>query len=278
MAAGFEARGIKPPVALKGVSFLLERTETPTDRFMIDIDFLVAPEDFDAAIIAMKEMNYSPQMGKSFDLQTDLHYPAFIHPDHDCSVEIHFRLTQSNAINWLEWDAIVQRSNQVQLPKGAIYLPENEWRLAHLIYHCQINGHYYNRRIISLRDCFDYFDLITKQDVDLASVRDKFIEAGARKEIDGIIAFTEPIFEGLLPASGFADSGKRWAGQTRSALMRARRRTFWLLIDWVNIFARRIYDINAWKAAFRLISNKEFLRTRINRGWIQFKNRLGPDG
>ncbi len=278
LAEGFEVRGLEPPVVLKGASFLLQAPEIPTDRFMVDIDFFVAPNDFDAVIVAMKEMNYSPQEGIKFDPHTGLHYPAFIHPDHDCSVEIHFRLAQINMPNWLEWDAVVQHSKLVQLPKGTIYLPDNEWRLAHLIYHCQINGHYYNRLIKSLRDCIDYFDLVIKQDVDLASVRSKLIEAGARKEMDGIIAFNTTIFGGMLPVGVIAYDGKRWAKQSRSALIHTRHRTFWLLVDWVLIFTHRVFDINSWKAAFRLISNKDHLRARLNHWWSQFKNRHRPDG
>ena len=278
LAEGLETRGLEPPVALKGVAFLLEAPKNLTDRFMIDIDLLVTPNDFDSAIDAMKEMNYTPHTGVKFNPQTDLHFPAFIHPDYDCSVEIHFRLAQFDTINWLDWDAVVSRSKLVHLPKGAIYLPDDEWRLTHLVYHSQINGHYYNRRIIALRDCLDCFDLATKQGVNLASVRDKFIAAGARKEIDGIIAFTVPLFDGLLLVVDLTNGGKGWARQSRSALIHTRYRAIWLLGDWARIIARRLFDINAWKTAFRLISRKDHLRIRINHWWNQFRNRHRPDG
>ena len=147
-----------------------------------------------------------------------------------------------------------------------------------MIYHSQINGHYYNRRIIALRDCLDYFDLVANQDVDLASVRDKFIEAGVCKELDGIIAFNTPLFGGLLSAVEFSSGGKRWANQSSSALIQTRHRTFWLLGDWILIITRRFFDINSWKAAFRLAGNKDHLRTRLNHWWSQFKNRHRPDG
>jgi hypothetical protein len=278
LADRFEIRGLAPPVALKGVAFLVESPDKLSDRFMIDIDFLVAPNELSAVIDAMKELNYSPQQGQNFDPQTDLHYPPFIHPDYDGSVEIHFRLSQSDTVTWLQWDDLVARSKPVTLSKGEIYLPDSEWRLMHLAYHNQINGHYYNRRIISLRDCLDCFDLATRQDVDLAIVRSKFVEVGAQKEFDGMTAFTMSLFDGLLPAGDLVKGGESWANQSRSALIYKRFRTFWLLIDWAQIVIRRLFDINYWKAAFQLIGNKQRLRNRMKHWQRQFKNRLGPDG
>ena len=278
LAEGFEKRELEPPVALKGAAFLLEAPEYPSDRFMIDIDLLAAKNEFSSVIDAMKEMNYSPQQGHNFNPQTDLHYPAFIHPDYDGSVEIHFRLSQSDTISWFEWDALVPRCKPAILSKGAIYLPDNEWRLMHLAYHNQINGHYYARRIISLRDCLDYFDLVTRQDVDLAFVRNKFVEVAAQKEFDGIAALSMSMFDGLLPSEDLVKGGGNWACQARSALDGKHYRTFWLLVDWAKIIACRLFEISAWKAAFQLASNKEHLSIRMNHWWRQFKDRLGPDG
>ncbi len=278
LAAGFEVQGLNPPVALKGVAFLLESQGNISDRFMIDIDFLVAPNDFEAAIDAMKEMNYTPQCGIKFDAQTDLHYPAFIHPDYDGSVEIHCRLSQNDTESWLKWGALLSRSKLISLPEGAIYLPNNEWRLSHLAFHSQVNGHYYNRRIIALRDCLDYFDLVTRQDVDLAAVRKNFIEIQRLKEFDGLAAFAGSLFDGLMPIDGHTSGGRRWARQSRSVLIHNHTRTIWVLVDWAQIITKRFFDINAWKAAFRLMSNKDHLRTRISHWWSQLKNGLGPHG
>ena len=278
LAAGFEVQGLKPPVALKGVAFLLESQRNISDRFMIDIDFLVTPNDFEAVIDAMREMNYTPQSGISFDAQTDLHYPAFIHPNYDGSVEIHCKLSQNDTVNWLKWDALLSRSKLISLPESAIYLPDNEWRLSHLVYHSQVNGHYYNRRIISLRDCLDYFDLATRQDVDLVSVRNNFSEIHTLDEFDGLAAFAGSLFDELQPIDNITSGGKRWASQSRSVLIHNHTRKIWLLVDWAQLVTKRFFDINAWRAAFRLVSNKDHLRMRISNWWNQFKNGLGPHG
>ena len=278
LAIGFENRGLEPPVTLKGISFLLDGTDDSSDRFMQDIDLLVAPNTLDVVIDAMKEMNYTVLKGVEFNPQTELHYPAFVHPDYDSSVEVHFRLCQSDKINWLKWDDLMPISNLIHLSKGTIYLPNNEWRLSHLAYHSQVNGHYYNRRIIALRDCLDYFDLVTRQDVDLASVRTNFIEIHALKEFDGLAAFAGSLFDGLQPVDNITSGGRRWASQSRSVLIHNHTRTIWLLVDWAQIIIKRFFDINAWKAAFRLASNKEHLRLRISHWWNQFKNNLGPHG
>jgi len=93
-----------------------------------------------------------------------------------------------------------------------------------------------------------------------------------------LTTFTSTLFGGLLPAVDLTKVGKNWANQSKSALIYKDLRTFWLLIDWAQIITRRLFDINAWKAAFQLIGNMEHLRIRMNHWWLQFKNRLGPDG
>ncbi len=278
LALCFVKLGLGPPVVLKGAAFLVEAQHNPPDRFMIDIDLLVAPNDLGCAMKAMVELGYSSNMDGEFDPQFDLHYPAFVHPDYDGSVEIHFRLSQTNNLDWFDWQTLVSRSSSVALAEGTILLPDNEWRLMHLAYHNQVNSHYYNRRIVSLRDCLDYYDLAVRPDIDFASLRDEFDKIGAQREFEGITAFTQSIFDGLLPHEIVTTSGGRaWMAQSRAAIIRKHDIALWTFADWLRIAGKRLLNVEAWRAAIRLVRNKKTLQNRINAWRRQLKNRFGPD-
>lgn len=152
------------PLAMKGVLRLFESpADGPAERFMRDFDFVVPADKLAQSIAAMRDAGYVPELQ---DDRWTYHYHPMHHPDQICAVELHVRPGEQR--NFLTAEEAWAAAVAVDHPNLQLIALSPEHRIAHNIFHSEIQDHGFLLGEICLRQLYD-----------LALVCEKF-----RNEID----------------------------------------------------------------------------------------------
>ncbi len=170
------------PISLKGIACLLAGIyPDPAERYLLDVDLLVAEPQLPAAIAAVTNAGYSPQ-STGTDPIADLrhHAPAMLRQGH-VRIELHRAIGQGLAARILPASEIIAHAQPITLPEHPdllLQLPSPEHLVTHLIIHSQISNVYRERIWPPLRALYDLLCLTRHFTIDWPIVESLFRNAG----------------------------------------------------------------------------------------------------
>ncbi len=141
------------PVLLKGIGSLAENLFSDQGcRSMLDIDFLVADDELDAADEVIKSAGYFNADVPSEP--SDKHLPRLYHDDELAALEIHHKLLSKTGGALLKSSSLIDHSVNISLwgESVAVQVLCVEHQIMHNILHCQLDN-----------KCFDYCQLDLRQ-------------------------------------------------------------------------------------------------------------------
>lgn len=232
-AAGcLSAEGIAV-VALKGAAELAEPVhDEPADRFLCDLDLLVAQKQVDEAIAILTDRGYSGH-GAEYD-RSRRHAPALWREGELTAIELH--TAPSNGTSILRAEAVMERARPSRHASIAVPTPGD--RLCHLVAHAQIDHHGYYGHWLSLRDVADLAAFHRTQPAAVfEQAFQRFARAGQGPAFKTLAAaaarvLDEPIAEPDPQSAGWADTAIALLSDRRS------RRYHWFTSKAVSLMQR----------------------------------------
>jgi len=139
------------PIALKGALHLFEAaSEELATRFMRDLDLVVPAEKLDLSIAALRDAGYVPEME---DDRWTYHYHPMHHPDHICAIELHVRPGEQR--RFIAMDEAWAEAVPVEAPGLQLHALAPNHRIAHNIFHSEIQDHGFSIGELCLRQLYD---------------------------------------------------------------------------------------------------------------------------
>lgn len=156
LAAAMNQVGIQP-VALKGLANILAGIYPDQGaRYLADLDLLVSPEDFPAAVAVLHNLSYSPSAAHRIEFVIGHSYPALTRPD-SLEVDLHRTVGLGTCASFLPVTEVVRDSVPHNLDGASIRIPSPEHLVTHHIMHSQMHDSYRERINPSLRTLYDFF-------------------------------------------------------------------------------------------------------------------------
>jgi len=141
---------------LKGAAWLFDGNSlAASDRMMRDIDLVIAPEEYEPAVRALKGCGYREMSGIYIEVGHFHHVPMLCEGG-EASVEIHRDL--ANRIGLLSSQELIASGREVA---PGLLLPESRHRIVHNVIHAQILNGDFIGGVVDLRDGLDLARLIT---------------------------------------------------------------------------------------------------------------------
>lgn len=154
------------PIFLKGTGFLLQGFyDSIAERMIGDIDFIIAPEEYEVAIEVLKNNGYNNKARKLDNVKLGKHYPRMTHKDHIAAVEVHFRILKEPYDKTFNFNFVKDHTTEVG---GKVKVFNFDNQVLHTIFNKQTNDLGYWYKTISLRNCYDLFLLSKRTDTHLA--------------------------------------------------------------------------------------------------------------
>lgn len=131
------------PLFLKGAGLLLAGLyPSPGDRLMADVDVLVAPADYPAAVDALRASGYRVKrpdlLHEDGTSRVDVHYPPMEHDDWPLMLEVHWAILAPPLDAQLPVAAVLARATHVTLDVDAVAaVPALEDALVHTVLHAE---------------------------------------------------------------------------------------------------------------------------------------------
>ena len=177
MIAALNAAGIEP-MLLKGMALVMGGIlPEPGQRWMVDIDLLVHPEQLAAAIAVMESLGYRPRPGST----APHHAPAMAG-----EVEIHFDMVVPALQAALPTDRAWRIATAVAADGLRYWLPSPEDAIVHVALHGQHSNHVQPLARLPLRPLSDLAHLRRRHDrhLDWPALRRRAAAAGHRFAFD----------------------------------------------------------------------------------------------
>jgi hypothetical protein len=158
-AAGFQF------VALKGAAWIVEDAASCARwRTMIDLDVLVAPEQFEAVPALLAEMGYAlASTAKRF--KDNFHHAPYRHPRIPVTLEVHRHIGWRHRL--LPSATVLDGARPIA---PGIRLPAAWMRAFHAMIHWQIQDHGYSRGSLPLKEILEVARFLARSDVDWATL------------------------------------------------------------------------------------------------------------
>lgn len=146
------------PIFLKGTCNLLNNLyDDIGERMVGDIDFIVAPNEYDKTILILKEFSYRP-------IEVELpvffrHYPRMVKKGSIAAIEVHTKLLREGFSNLFNYEHI--RDSLMEVNGYKLLHHDKQFKYNILVH--QINDYGLKYNFLSLRKVYDIF-LIYKRD------------------------------------------------------------------------------------------------------------------
>ena len=143
------------PVVLKGAAYLLCGVYPDRSaRFLRDLDLLLPPADFPAAVRLLKSHGYFCDDAHPVEVRTGNAYPA-LRRQGSVEIDLHRDLTVGRSKWLLPGSEIFSKSVVHELDTVRLRLPSPEHLVIHHIVHSQIHDFYHEKIRPSLRNMYD---------------------------------------------------------------------------------------------------------------------------
>jgi hypothetical protein len=151
--------------ALKGAAWIVEDAAGCAPwRTMIDLDVLVAPEQFEAVPALLAEMGYAlASTSKRF--KDNFHHAPYRHPSIPVTLEVHRHIGWRHRLLPCE---IVLAGAQAIAP--GILLPAAWMRAFHAMIHWQVQDHGHSRGSLPCKEILEVARFLARSDVDWAAL------------------------------------------------------------------------------------------------------------
>ncbi len=229
-----------PLIILKGgCELVLPRYRELYQRLVGDLDILVPEDAGPAAMTLLQSIGYvSAFDNDKFYNSPDHHDAPMVCEDWPAAVEIHQSIGGEGGGRFLPTARIFETA--VNTGHENVQVPSIDHRLAHLVYHMQIQDNGYADRVLFLRAIADTAALVDDAE-QVHRVRDMFEAVGSRNEFDALIALAQLILPGVVPAIETSGDIRQWTNEaiSRFGNPRATSREFQSrkLREWVTGFA-----------------------------------------
>jgi hypothetical protein len=148
--------GIRP-VALKGLANILTHIYPAIGtRFLADLDLLITPEQFPAAIAVFQSLGYTAEPGHQVELTIGHTYPPFTRP-WSLEVDLHRTLGLHPCPAFLPAAELINQATIHNLNGAEILIPSPTHLVIHHIMHSQMHDVYRERIAPSLRTLYDFY-------------------------------------------------------------------------------------------------------------------------
>jgi len=149
------------PIFLKGCANIFDHLYSDIgERMMLDIDFLVNPEQINRAAELLKEDGYDTYKGVMFYEKSTKHYPRLTKSDEVVDIEIHFRPVSEENSKGIDYHTI--KSSQKIIFDSDWTVPCDQDKLMINFLHAQLENAGYRKKKSSMRELYDGF-LLTQR-------------------------------------------------------------------------------------------------------------------
>jgi hypothetical protein len=149
------------PVALKGLANILTGIYPDLGtRFLADLDLLILPHQFSAAIAVFQTLGYTAEPGHPVELAIGHTYPPFTR-SWSLEVDLHRTLGLHPCPTFLPAADLIRQSTVHNLNGAEILIPSPTHLVMHHIMHSQMHDVYRERLNPSLRTLYDFY-LLTR--------------------------------------------------------------------------------------------------------------------
>jgi hypothetical protein len=173
--------GIKA-APLKGAASIASLLyDDPAERFLSDVDLLIAPEDAQASAEALRALGYTdlrPDPGIRWITPRRHHLPPLLAPEGFC-IELHTSLVQRKFEPMLPSAEVLQRASEAQWRGKTIHFLDPTDRVVHNIVHSQLHD-LSSTGVVELRQLRELSLLIARysETIDWSDVERRFRAAG----------------------------------------------------------------------------------------------------
>jgi hypothetical protein len=144
------------PVVLKGLANILAGVYPDVGvRYLADIDLLVSPDEFPAAIAAFRKLGYATSPAHPVEFNIGHSYPPLTRSN-SLEVDLHRTMGLGVCVSFLPASEAISHSTVHYFGGAAIRIPSPEHLLTHHIMHSQMHDHYRERVNPSLRTLYDF--------------------------------------------------------------------------------------------------------------------------
>lgn len=175
LACALNQVGIEP-LLLKGAAYLLCGVYPDRgDRFLVDIDFLVAKDDIPAALEVLSRHGYSFERADPIDHATNHTFAVFSRSD-SMTVDLHQTVGLGASSEVLPSSGILARSEPVAITNSRVRVPCPADLITHHILHSQVHELYRDRIWTPLRSLYDLglLERRFESEIDWSAIADRF--------------------------------------------------------------------------------------------------------
>ena len=183
LLARFDERGIKSVLLKGGASVVSGLYDDPAERFLSDIDVLVAPEQIEATETALRANGYRDMVpeGSRRWFRTGHHLPPLVPPTGGFAIELHTSLVRSRQFKSLVPPAaIMERAIGAEWNERSILIPHPTDFVIYNIVHAQLHHELHSHGTTELRQLRELALLVVRHrdDVDWIEVERRFSSVG----------------------------------------------------------------------------------------------------
>ena len=166
---------------LKGAASLADSLyDDPAERFILDIDLLIAPENARECDVILRGMGYKDVAPVSRWAARKHHLPGLLAPSGEFCIELHTSLSKLRLKRMISARAVFQRASIAQWRGEPIYMLHPTDRIVHNIVHSQLHHKLSKRGMVELRQLREFSLLAARygQQIDWSDVEQRFSAAG----------------------------------------------------------------------------------------------------
>lgn len=154
LATALNQIGIEP-VVLKGLAHILTGIYPDLGtRYLADIDLLISPPHFPAALAVLQKLGYAATPANTIDRTIGHAHPPIFRPD-SLEVDLHRTTGLGICVSFLPAAELIRCSTVHSLGDALLRIPSPEHLVIYHIMHSQMHDHYRERINPSLRTLYD---------------------------------------------------------------------------------------------------------------------------
>jgi hypothetical protein len=186
------------PVFLKGTADLLSGGRDPAERFQIDLDLLVPPDQLAASAARLRDAGYQAQLHTASPLAH--HAAPLWRPGGPCWIELHHTPLAYPGTKLLPGERVAARARQLAVEGVAVRVPAPEDRILHAVAHAGITDFGLALGRAELRLLLDLAHLSLAGAPDWAAVREDLARHGQAALLDGYLLAARQLLAAPVPA------------------------------------------------------------------------------
>jgi hypothetical protein len=168
---------------LKGVASIADGLyDDPAERFLLDVDILIAPEAARECETVLRGLGYRDVIPVSrWVVQPKIHHLApLLAPSGEFCIELHTSVSEKQFEPMLPARAVFQRASKKQWLGESVYIPHPADRIVHNIVHSQLHHRLSSRGMVELRQLreLSYLGARYGAEIDWSNVEQRFEAAG----------------------------------------------------------------------------------------------------